>query len=82
MRKWREASLADWLRATLTLREERSGREEALLGNAWGVESCAHCRRTILLGEKTLRLRIDGRRVTLCSLCEASMRTRSSERAA
>jgi ribosomal protein L24E len=46
------------------------------------VESCALCGRTILLGERILRLRIDGRRVALCPLCEESMRAQRFERAA
>jgi hypothetical protein len=82
MRKWGEASLADWLRATLTLRDASSEGEDVLLEAQWGVESCALCGRTILLGERILRLRIDGRRVALCSLCEESMRAQRFERAA
>lgn len=46
MKDWGEASLADWLRATLTLRERRSEGEDALLEHKWGVESCARCGRT------------------------------------
>jgi hypothetical protein len=36
-----------------------------------GVASCAQCGRTILLGEKSVRLRIDRQPVTICSLCAA-----------
>jgi hypothetical protein len=38
--------------------------------------------RTILLGEKMVRLRDWGRHVTLCSLCEEGLRARHFERAA
>ena len=82
MKDWGEASLADWLRATLTLRERRSEGEDALLEHKWGVESCARCGRSILLGEKIVRLRDWGRHVTLCSLCEEGLRTQHFERAA
>ena len=82
MKKLEPASLAGWLRATLTLPEEGSEGKDGRFVQRWGVESCTHCGRTILLGEKMMRLRIGGQRVALCALCEESLRAQHFERAA
>ena len=83
MKRWGEASLADWLRATLTLREQQDEGTDEPLTRQWGVERCAHCGRTILLGERILWLRNEGCRAALCPLCAEGLRVRHyDERAA
>ena len=82
MRRWGKASLADWLRATLTLREKPEEGTDAPLARQLGVERCAHCGRTILLGERILWLRNEGRQAALCPLCAEGLRARHVERAA
>ena len=47
-----------------------SGRSEAdALSLRWGVDACAACGRTLLLGEPVARVRRDGRLVTVCPEC-------------
>lgn len=75
-----KGSLAAWFQVRLSLQEPPS--EEVVLSERWGVERCALCGRTILLGEKLERLRRDGQVFTLCSLCNESWPTKRLVRVA
>jgi hypothetical protein len=46
-----------------------SASEDEALGRLWGVESCERCGRTIVLGERLMRLAVGGRRAVLCAEC-------------
>jgi hypothetical protein len=82
MSDWKQATLAEWLRATLTLREKRPETAVASLERHWGVERCTECGRTLLLGERILWLKDEGRRGALCSLCADDLRAQHLDRAA
>lgn len=65
MRLWREK------RRSKARRDGHSARlaEVQRLEDAWGVESCAGCGRTVVLGEPLRHVRMNGAQVAVCSDC-------------
>ena len=47
----------------------RSNNNEHMVASCWGVQSCAMCGTTIVLGEPSARLLVDGRLQRVCSAC-------------
>lgn len=75
-------SPTEWLRAMLTPNREQAPSEEEQLSDLWGVERCNCCGRTLLLGETSLHVDVEGQPVVLCSACSAQAKIDTYRRAA
>jgi hypothetical protein len=79
-------SFVGWLRARLAERQQAaqdaSQGSEQVHEHLGGTAICDACGRTILLGEKTSRLRRDEREVDVCCLCETRILAQGFLRAA
>ena len=48
---------------------ESEARERRALERGWGIAGCERCGQTLILGESTAHLRLDGKDVLLCPEC-------------
>jgi RNase P subunit RPR2 len=59
----------------------RASRDQSA-ARAWGIQTCDHCGRTILLGETTARFERDSKLMVVCPTCADELLAEGYRRAA
>jgi hypothetical protein len=70
------------IREQATERTSPRARRDRSAADAWGIETCDRCGRTILLGETTARFERDSQRMVVCPTCADELLAEGYRRAA